>query len=47
VKNIKTNVGLPLLLEGLGAGILIAVVGSAIPAWFIAKVRPAEVMRGE
>ncbi len=47
VKNIQTNVGLPLLLEGFGAAILIAVVGSAIPAWLIAKVRPAEVMRGE
>jgi len=47
VKNIQTNVGLPLLLEGLGAAVAIAVVGSAIPAWLIAKVRPAEVMRGE
>jgi len=47
VKNIKTNVGLPLLGEGLGAAFLIAVIGSAIPAWLIAKVRPAEVMRGE
>jgi len=47
VKNIQTNVGLPLLLEGLGAAVAIAVVGSAVPAWLIAKVRPAEVMRGE
>jgi putative ABC transport system permease protein len=33
----------------LGAGIvaLIAVIGSALPAWFIAKIRPAEVLRTE
>ena len=31
----------------LGAALLIAVVGSAIPALLIAKVRPAEVMRAE
>jgi putative ABC transport system permease protein len=47
VSNIKTNVGAPLLAEGLGAAILIAILGSAIPAYLIAKVRPAEVMRGE
>jgi putative ABC transport system permease protein len=47
VKNIQTNVGADLLLKGLGAGIAIAILGSAIPAWLIAKVRPAEVMRGE
>lgn len=47
VKNIKTNVGVPLLAQGLGAALLIAALGSAIPAWLITKVRPAEVMRGE
>jgi putative ABC transport system permease protein len=47
VKNIQTNVGADLLAKGLGAGIAIAILGSAIPAWLIAKVRPAEVMRGE
>jgi putative ABC transport system permease protein len=47
VKNVQTNVGADLLLKGLGAGVLIAILGSAIPAWLIAKVRPAEVMRGE
>jgi len=47
VKNIKTNVGVPLLAEGLGAAVLIAILGSAVPAYLIAKVRPAEVMRGE
>ncbi|HEY6736962.1 MAG TPA: FtsX-like permease family protein [Candidatus Saccharimonadia bacterium] len=47
MSNIKTNVGAPLLAEGLAAAILIAILGSAIPAYLIAKVRPAEVMRGE
>jgi putative ABC transport system permease protein len=47
VTGIKTNVGAPLLAEGLAAAILIAVLGSAVPAYLIAKVRPAEVMRGE
>jgi putative ABC transport system permease protein len=47
VKNLQTNVGAPLLAQGLGAAILIAMLGSAIPAWLIAKVRPSEVLRGE
>jgi putative ABC transport system permease protein len=47
VKNVQTNVGADLLLKGLGAGVAIAILGSAIPAWLIAKIRPAEVMRGE
>ncbi len=47
LKNIQTSVGTNLLLEGFAAAIGIAALGSAIPAWLIAKVRPAEVMRGE
>lgn len=47
IQNIQTNVGWDILLYGLGAALLIAIVGSAIPAWFISKVRPAEVMRAE
>jgi putative ABC transport system permease protein len=47
LQNIQTTVGLDLLLYGLGAALLIAILGSAIPAYLIAKVRPAEVMRGE
>lgn len=45
--DIKTNVGADLLIQGLFAIILISVLGSAIPAYAISKVRPAEVMRGE
>lgn len=31
----------------IGIMLLIAIVGSAIPAWFIARIRPAEVLRTE
>ncbi len=31
----------------VGITLLIAIVGSAVPAWFIARVRPAEVLRTE
>jgi putative ABC transport system permease protein len=47
VQNIQANVGLDLLLYGLLAAILIAVIGSAIPAWMSARIRPAEAMRSE
>lgn len=45
--NIHTTVGISLLLYGLAGAVIIAVVGSALPAYAIAKIRPAEVMRGE
>lgn len=47
LSDVKTNVGASLLVQGLFAVVLIGVLGSAIPAYAIAKVRPAEVMRGE
>jgi putative ABC transport system permease protein len=47
VGQVAANVGWVTVLYGLLAAIAIAVVGSAVPAWLIAKVRPAEVMRGE
>lgn len=47
IRNINAVVGWDIIIYGLVAAIIIAVVGSAIPAWFIAKVRPAEVMRAE
>lgn len=34
-------------MSAIGITLLIAVVGSAVPAWFIAKIRPAEVLRTE
>jgi putative ABC transport system permease protein len=33
--------------SAIGITLLIAIVGSAVPAWFIARVRPAEVLRSE
>jgi putative ABC transport system permease protein len=47
LQNIQANVGLDLLLYGLLAAIIIAVIGSAIPAWISARIRPAEAMRSE
>jgi putative ABC transport system permease protein len=47
LQNLHAVVGYDILLYGLLAAILIAIVGSALPAWVIAKVRPAEVLRGE
>ena len=47
IRTINAVVGWDIILYGLVAAILIAIIGSAIPAWFIAKVRPAEVMRAE
>lgn len=47
VGNITTSIGLATLSYGLLAALGIALVGSAVPAWLIAKVRPAEVLRGE
>lgn len=45
--DVRTDVGTAFLLQGLVAVILIGALGSAIPAYAISKVRPAEVMRGE
>ena len=47
MRNLHAVVGWDILLYGLGAAIIIAIIGSAIPAFFIAKIRPAEVMRAE
>ena len=47
LSDVKTEAGNALLIQGLLAIVLISVLGSAIPAFAIAKVRPAEVMRGE
>lgn len=47
VNNIQASVGFDVLMYGIGAAFLIAIVGSALPAYFISKVRPAEVMRAD
>jgi putative ABC transport system permease protein len=47
LSNVQAHVGLSILLYGLLAAIVIAVAGTAVPSWLIAKIRPAEVMRTE
>jgi putative ABC transport system permease protein len=47
IKNIETSVGWDIIGYGVGAAFAIAIVGSALPALFISKIRPAEVMRAE
>lgn len=47
LNNIHAVVGWDIILYGLLAAFAIAIIGSAIPAFFISKVRPAEVMRQE
>ena len=36
-----------ILLSSTGLTLLIALIGTALPAWFTARVRPAEVLRTE
>lgn len=47
VGTVTTTMGVSTLAYALLAAIAIAIIGSAAPAWLIAKIRPAEVMRGE
>ncbi len=44
---LHASVGFGIVLWGLLVALAIAVAGSAVPAWLIARIRPAEVMRGE
>lgn len=46
-RNIQASVGWDILLYGVGAAVFIAVIGSALPAYFISRVRPSEVMRAD
>jgi len=47
LRNIHAVVGYDVILYGLLAAVVIAIIGSAIPSYFIAKIRPAEVMRND
>lgn len=47
VRNISTNIGWNILLSGFVAALLIAIAGSALAGWMIARVKPYEVMRSE
>ena len=47
LRDLHTTVGWQIILYGLGAAVIIAIIGSALPAFFISKVRPSEVLRSE
>lgn len=47
VRNVQATVGWEVLAFGLGAAIAIALLGSALASFFIAKIKPAEVLRSE
>jgi putative ABC transport system permease protein len=46
LSNLVTFVDWHLIVYGLIAALGIALIGSALPAWLVARVRPAKVMRG-
>jgi putative ABC transport system permease protein len=46
-RSVTSTVTPQTFVAGIGITLLIAIVGSAIPAWLIARVRPAEVLRAE
>lgn len=47
LRDIRAVVGWEIILYGLGAAIIIAIIGSVVPSFLISKIRPAEVMRNE
>lgn len=47
LQNVTSTVSPTVIASGIGLTLLIAVIGSAIPAWLIARIRPAEVLRTE
>ena len=46
-QNVTTNIGWDILAYGLAAALIIAIVGSSLAGWMIARVKPYEVMRAE
>ena len=47
VQNVQASVGIDTIAYGVAIAFIIAVIGSALPALFISKIRPAEVMRAD
>lgn len=47
VQNVTASVGASTLAMGVGAAVLIAIIGSAVPSFAISKIKPAEAMRNE
>lgn len=46
-QNFQAVIGYDVLLYGLLVALAIAVVGSFVPSWFISKIRPSEIIKGE
>lgn len=46
-QNITSSVGIATILYGVGLALLIAILGSALPAFLISNIKPAEAMRSE
>lgn len=46
-KEIATSLTPAIFAASVGITLLIAIIGSAVPAWFITRIRPAEVLRTE
>lgn len=47
IHNIHTNISWSLLIYGLLAALIIAVIGSALAGWLAARIRPSEAMKSE
>jgi ABC-type antimicrobial peptide transport system permease subunit len=47
ITNIHATVGFSIILYGILAALVIALIGSSAVSYFITKIRPAEVMRSE
>ena len=47
LSSVHGSVGWSIILYGLVGALVIAIIGSTLASYFIAKVRPAEVMRAE
>jgi putative ABC transport system permease protein len=47
LKDVHATIGWPIFFYGLAAAVVIALIGSALAAALIAKVRPSEVLRSE
>jgi putative ABC transport system permease protein len=45
--DINAQAGWGVVFEGLAAAVVVAILASAVPAWMIGRVRPAEVLRSE
>ena len=47
ITQVTSSLSPQIFISAIGITLLIAIIGSAVPAWFIARVRPSEVLRSE